>query len=1348
MKKIFLAVFVCWTVMLSAAEVVVPDRFRHIGISDGLPDNYVKNVFGLPDGRLGVRTTELLNLYDGKNFVSFPLWKASGFLLSSQLSGIPVQYVDSSGRLWLKERGMLRVFDLDTEHFVRADTIFERWKLDGVSNLFVDEDKQIWVTDKRHCLHLVDDAEGVVRTLCDKSGIVERHGNVLTVASVRGKIWIVHESGLIRCYDMQTSKFVRQETFLLGRLPKGSMLSMKMMENGDFWLAWSSGGGYYSEAARAWTELPFSSENVGEIAALDVDVMGHAWFGTSMQGIYVVDKYTFELHQAEPFYEDNRRNDVRSNVHSIYSDPRSGVMWVGLFNQGLAFYHPSMDNFILHNNGNLSGRLGDENIHCMVEENDGSILFGTSKGVYRYVLSTRTVERPYPELSTQLFRTAYKDSFGKIWLGTFRNGLYCIDKGKIRHFLVRPHGELVVNNIRSMIEDSRHRLWVSVYGGLGVFDPETDSFELLADRFPEIGKYRVANALAFDGTGRLVVGADNGLYFYDIRNDSLQVPELDAPDSPIQTLGSNKYNCFFLDSRNLLWMGTQYGVKVMSGNGNVDYLGKEAGFANLTVQSIQEDNNGDMWVSTINALYKVTVEKKPEGYQYDVVCLDRNRNHSWNDLFEFCSLKTFDGLLCFGRMDGFYLFSPENVMLTPCSVSPMFTGFRLANEPVTCGEVYNGRVLFPRVIDKVRYAELYHDENSVTFEFSSLNFVNPAQTYFRYKLDGVDKDWIELLPESGQANAVYNHLPPGKYTFYVMSAGNDHRWSDVSSFTLVIRPPFWATVWAGILYLMCILALGYAIIRYFHRRNYRKLLRMQEEEAIRQREELNQMKFRFFINISHELRTPLTLILTPLEVLRKKVNDGKIVSQLDVIYKNAQELYRLINQLLDFRKIEMKREKLNLSPGDLGEFVGSIYEGFRPYALDKKVDFHFQMESSYWYMNFDHDKLHKIVNNLLSNAFKFTPEGGRVTLALDKEEQDGRPFVCISVSDTGIGISPEEAAHIFERFYQVQSRNESKVGSGIGLHLVKEYVEIHQGSISVDSVPGKGSTFVVRIPMDMMQEEKLYQEPLHEEEEEERIEMPVSEDGRKRLLVVEDNNEFRRFLKEQLSESYGVLEASDGEEGEKIAIEQNPDLIISDVMMPKVDGLELCRRIKTNMTTSHIPIILLTARTADDIRISGYKVGADSYISKPFNFDVLLIRIRKLIEQQDIRKKEFQKGIHVDPGKITITSLDEQLIQKALGCIEKNMDNAEYNVEALSADMGMSRMNLYRKLQSITGQSPTEFIRTIRLKRAAQLLEGSQLTIAEVADRVGFNSASYFSKCFKEQFGMLPTQYQEEKDRQ
>lgn len=387
-----------------------------------------------------------------------------------------------------------------------------------------------------------------------------------------------------------------------------------------------------------------------------------------------------------------------------------------------------------------------------------------------------------------------------MWFGTYMDGLYCIDKGKISHYLFPVREGMDLNNIRTLTEDIEGNLWVSVNGGVGRFDIQSGKLELLVDKYPELSRFKIANTMSFDASGRLVVGADNGIYFYDIKKDSLYIPGHAKGNDPFQILAGEKYNCMLNDSRGLLWMGTQYGIKVLSPDWKIDVLGEEHGFENLTIQAMQEDYNNEVWITTINALYKVSVAKEDGQNEYTVVCLDRNHSREWDDLYEFCSMRTRKGEICFGRMDGFYLFSPENVVFTSCFMQPLFTGFRLFNETVSCGEEYHGRVLFTQSVDKIRSVILRYDENFLTFDFSSLNFVNPSQTNFRYRLEGVDKKWNEMTSDKGQGSVVYNNLLPGEYTFRVMSAGNDHVWSPESVFHVTIRPPFWATAWAFVLY--------------------------------------------------------------------------------------------------------------------------------------------------------------------------------------------------------------------------------------------------------------------------------------------------------------------------------------------------------------------------------------------------------------------------------------------------------------------------------------------------------------------------------------------------------------------
>jgi len=508
-------------------------------------------------------------------------------------------------------------------------------------------------------------------------------------------------------------------------------------------------------------------------------------------------------------------------------------------------------------------------------------------------------------------------------------------------------------------------------------------------------------------------------------------------------------------------------------------------------------------------------------------------------------------------------------------------------------------------------------------------------------------------------------------------------------------------------------------------------------------EKLNQMKFNFFTNISHEFRTPLTLIITPLESLLKEVKNTVFESKLRNIFHHARDLQGLVNQLLDFRRLEINGEKLNLTYGNIIEFVKQFDEMFSKLAQEKQINFSINSDLAVVFIYFDQLKLSRILNNLLSNAFKFTLPGGQINLKVSIiKDETQQSFIQIEVIDSGKGIAESDLPQIFNRFYQTLG---TKEGSGIGLHLVKEYVHLHSGSINVKSELNKGTCFMLKIPMNLTP--KNFESELTTDTNNEIVESShiTSLEKKHKLLVVEDNNDLRRFIVDELSKNYEIMEAADGKVGKELALSTLPDLIISDVLMPNMSGFDLCQSIKSDLNTSHIPVILLTALTAQEHQIQGYKSGADEYLTKPFNLDILLLRVEKLIEQQNLRKKRFAQKLEVNPKEITITSFDEKLIEKALECLEKNMDNPEYSVQLFSENMGMDRTVLYKKLLSITGLAPSEFIRSIRLKRAAQLLLQSQLSVGEVADKVGFNTHRYFSKYFKETYGVTPSEFMQDK---
>lgn len=1318
--------------------------FRHIGATEGLPDNYVGSVFALPDGRIGIRTV-LLTMYDGVNFSNFPFDLQKGYPISYNHI-IFEQYVDAGKRLWMKERASLRVFDLTTEQYIyNVDSLLHQlgWN-DKLADLFVDSEKRYWFLSDNSAVYTCDAGAGTMHQVCGSNDSIIGYEKLLGVESHEKYSWMVYQSGVIRCYDYEKKRFIEQVDFLKGHLNPDDRVILKILDNGDFWIMWDRGVGYYDVYKKKWNLI--SGIQLGQnswLTSMDVDKGGNAWIGTVLDGLCVIDIYNFSVAQLQHLPLLSGKT-IENGIQSVYCDREDGAVWIGLYNQGLCYYHPSLNRMTVCNKKVVNGDWNGEEIRCMLETSAGEILMGTTQALYRYEPDTHTMNRAYSDFNRKNCRMLYEDSRKRIWVGTYHNGLYCIENGRVRAYDYPDtdyQNELDFSNIRAMIEDESGRLWVSIYGGVGLLNPENGEITLLSRQFPELKKYKVANTLAIDNQSRLLVGSDNGLYIYDPDNNKISTLEQESKTDSIFNYGGIKYNQILKDYEGALWFATQYGLYVLAPDGRSYVLGKEEGLARA-ILNVQEDKNHDIWVSTVTSVYKIKVERTTNEYRFHIISCLSETEILQDDLFSFPALTTHDNLYL-GLLNGFVTFSPDHISGIHQLSCPLFTSFRLFNVPVFSGEKYNGRVLFDKALGYSDGVSLEYNENYITLEFSGLNYLNPSQTSFRYQLEGFDKEWTESLFENGQGRVTYNNLPPGEYVFRVSVAGNDRMWGAESKFVIVIHPPFWDTLAARILYAILVLFLLFGLMHLVNRRNHRRMIRMQQEEAQRQKEELEQMKFRFFTNISHELRTPLTLIITPLDMIIRRLTDETLAKQLGSVYKNAQNLLMLVNQLLDFRKLEMKGEKLNLLNGDWVEFVRQAYNSFQQIAIEKGISFQLDINGiDELYMYFDPDKMHKVLNNLLSNAFKFTSEGGNITLEIKKCREEDRTYIQIEVMDTGVGISKEDLPHVFERFYQAKKNiNENLSGSGIGLHLIKEYVELHSGRVTVESTLGRGSTFKVAIPMDLYPENLPVQQSVLEVTEPVSKKPELSTDSKPLLLVVEDNKEFREFLREQLSEWYQILDAPDGEEGEKLAVRQNPDLIISDIMMPKVDGIELCQRIKTNLQTSHIPVILLTARASDESKAMGYEAGADSYISKPFSIDVLLTRVRKLIEQQKKRQETFHKEIVVSPSSITITSLDEQLVQKALECVERNIDNTEYSVEELSTDLAMNRATLYRKLQGITGQTPKDFIRSIRLKRAAQLLRDTDLSISEIADHVGFSTPRYFTKLFKETFGMLPSQY-------
>ena len=767
------------------------------------------------------------------------------------------------------------------------------------------------------------------------------------------------------------------------------------------------------------------------------------------------------------------------------------------------------------------------------------------------------------------------------------------------------------------------------------------------------------------------------------------------------------------------------------------------------IAAITEDQERNMWVSTSRKVIRVTVASDGKGsYLFD------SRAYNSEDGLQNCdfnqrSIKTLhNGIIAIGGLYGVNIFAPDHIRYNKMLPNVMFTGLSLFDEAVKVGQSYGGRVLIEKELNDVENVEFDYKQNIFSVSFASDNYNLPEKTQYMYKLEGFNNDWLTL--PVGVHNVTFTNLAPGKYVLRVKAINSDG-YVGIKEATLgiVVNPPFWMSWWAYLLY-----AAGLVVVLFLAR--YRMLKREREkfhlqqiENEVAKNEEINNMKFRFFTNVSHELRTPLTLIISPLEGMLKETTDELQSTRLQLMCRNAQRLLHLVNQLLDFRKGEMSTHQLSLSEGDIISYVHSVCNSFLLMADKKHIQFSFFSGIDTFSMAFDADKVGKIVMNLLSNAFKFTPEGGRVTVMI--EHVTGTPDTLeIKIADTGIGISDVDKEHIFDRFYQADHKGvEETTGNGIGLSLVRDFVTLHEGEVKVFDNIGTGSVFVIQFPVKHVETQVQLPEEtgmsVGDEEDREMKEEVREETGRKDsplLLVVDDNEDFRIFMRYSLELQYRVKLAVNGNEAWEMMQEELPDLVISDVMMPQMDGNELCRLIKQDKRTAHIPVILLTARQNTEAKLEGLQTGADDYVTKPFNMTILVLRIRKLIELSRYHRVT-QGMIDPAPSEIVITSLDEKLIEKAIKYVEDNMSRTELSVEELSRELGMSRVHLYKKLLQITGKTPIEFIRVIRLKRAAQLLRESQLHVSEVAFEVGFNNPKYFSRYFKDEFGVLPSVYQE-----
>lgn len=1352
-------IFLISSLILFSETVNAQYIFRDLNITNGLADTQIRSISMAPDKRMTIGTRYVLDIYDGSSFSAQYHDRSKEYKWANYKP--PKEYYDSEGRMWLKNYEYLLLFDLNKNQFIyNIDAILQNFGInERLVNIFIDDFKNYWFVteDKTVSFYDINKKELFIITKGDGE-FTRQHGIPREIAQCKNQYWIIYSDGVICCWDYTTMEFThRDETFfstiddtadkLYIYTTDKDRLYMHTTDTGDLWLMLSRGVYFYNKVNKKWTQICTISGHSNFFTCMDLDKDGNVWLGTSSSGLRFIEKNTFSIKTLEGIPLENG-NMIYNDIYSVFIDDDNGV-WVGTLFKGLYYYHPSMRKFNMHYVTNSDGSITTEEIWNFIETDEGKILVGSRKGLFSYDPSNGNIEQIYKEsIGNNICTSLYKDSKNRIWVSTFFNGLFCIDGGKVRNYKDKSldiNSYPNSNNIRSLIEDPKGEFWLCALGGICKLNEQAGTVEFLYKRHPQIESYNLIYNVYEVKDGVLMVIGDKGVFYYDIEKDTVSIPKREnSTDSKFPSYDL-AFNCYYKDKRSLEWFGTTNGLRIWDNEHNKLYiLDSESGLQSNIISAILEEEKDVFWISTGNGISRIKVIKDNGTCNFSIVnfsIIDGLESGKFNGK---SALKAKDGTLYFGGIYGFNSFNPHNISFNQSQSKAIFTNLSLFNTEILPNKEYNGHIILQHAINKTDKIVLNYNENFISLEFAGLNYVNPQRTYFRYKLENFDSDWNEIIT-SGSGKVTYTELPPGTYRLIVHTANNDKIWSDqISEMVIEINPPFWASNLAKVIYFLLLIALLILSFIYIKRRNERKIMEQSLINERKQKEELEQMKYRFFTNVSHEFRTPLTLIITPLEAMLKHEKNGSLKSKLLPMYNNACNLLLLVNQLLDFRKLEMKGEKLNLYNVEIKDFIQSIYTQFEYAVKEKSVDFILEMEINSFSISIDENKIHKVMNNLLSNALKYTPSGGIIGINVNIINKNRKKYLKISVTDTGCGVPEEDKNKIFDRFYQVEDKTSQNIGSGIGLHLSKEYILLHNGEILIENQKEGGVIFTLLLPTDLKGEDKIKKpEDFVDDKNTEEIN---EEESKKTVLIVEDNAEFRQFLVEQLSPMFKIFDAADGEEGKKIAEQKLPDLVISDLMMPRIDGIQLCKLLKSNIQTSHIPFVLLTARHSDEAKIEGYEAGADSYIPKPFSLDVLLTRVKKLIEQQKIRKELFQKSIEVTPSSITISSLDEELVQKALLCVEGNMSNTDYSVEDLSQDLGLSRVHLYRKLQSITGQSPSDFIRSIRLKRAAQLLQKSQLNISEIAYEVGFNNPKYFTICFKDEFGITPTQFKIEKD--
>ncbi|MEO7989917.1 MAG: two-component regulator propeller domain-containing protein [Chryseolinea sp.] len=1223
---------------------------------------------------------------------------------------------DKQGNLWLaSSHGLIKLNSKNSSTlFLNSKSARQtELKIDQINDLEINED-EIWCATEEKGIRifnttinefvenaLITGAKSPFRNNSIICFLKDRHGNLI-IGTLNKGIYVYHpHKNRLRHFDLSSN-----ESYTL----TGGVLSMVEDKEGIVWIGTERNGlkvlDILNNQLRDANHLIDVDNILDSKITCYIDRDNNLWLGISHIGVYLMKA------NSKPFYILNKSNSGISNnsVNSILLDHHKNV-WIGTDGGGLNRLSPDFSKVkVFNSNAKDKHSLSDNAIVTLLEDEDKQIWIGsyigglslynrTSGTFTNYLIDTSAYGR-----NNNFVSAIIQDTPGKLLVGTTGGGLYSLDKKteeikKIEAVNTSSGKGILPNYIASLLKDAEGNLWIGSYNGLFYWNREKD---LLIEFSKANGKFKLGEAIytvVEDSYGNVWAGSDGGLIQFNKKKELV--------------------NIFTIEN----------------------------GLCSNTIYGIEQDSRDNLWISTNNGLSRFEPRRKLflNFYMQDGLPSNEFRPQS--------SHKSSVNELYFGTNNGLLYFNSEKIIVSNDVPKIILQNLKINNTSIEVAPDSKTNPILRSAIDHTESICLNYNQRNFSIDFTAINYTAPEKIKYAYMIEGFDESWN--IVDYKQRRANYTHLNPGDYVFRIKSTNADGVWADNErSMSITIEPPFWKSNWAIVLYFLLFVLALYVFKRLILiRANFRndlKVERFQRESM----EKLNQTKLQFFTNVSHEFRTPLTLILGPIQDLIDGKGRGKEErDKLLTINNNANRLLRLADQLLDFRKVESGNLKLEVSKANIVKFIQEIKLSFDAMAANLKIDFSLTASSHVINAWFDPDQFEKIMFNLLSNAFKHTPERGKITVKVNAENEN----IIITVEDNGKGIKREHFENIFQIFFSYEEDKHHN-GTGIGLALTKSLVDAHHGILEFESEEHSFTRFVVKLRSGSMHfaadeispiagdiesmdhyPSLVSDTPFNEIE----LEKAHFENDYPMLLIVEDNDEVRKYIGSIFKDSHNIREADNGKVGLMLALETIPDLIISDIMMPEMDGIAFCSQLKSNIKTSHIPIILLTARTSLIFKVEGLQTGADDYITKPFNPHLLKLKVRNLIHTREVLKKMFHdnKILTLEPSKVTMTSIDEVFLKQALESVEQNMGNLKYGVEGLCKDVGMSKSLLYKKLKGLTGQSGNEFIRTLRLKRAAQLLEQNQFTIAEVTNWVGFTDLQYFRDCFKKLFGVIPSDY-------